>query len=211
VALFSFSVRTYTHISLFTEVIKISNCHTTPDSSIPVDTNFRIGFNSAQRGTLYPLVRFLRSHRRETRMPDLFISSHVLTLTVIPEGVRPLPCPNQTKLSPSLSSRCSPAFITLGLDRTSSDWVTAHTVSSGCTIKEYRKWRWQTGPYMRGQSFCSCLNQLIQHLRPSPKPESPWSSHSQGDEGEHVCPCLFQLLQLLSTKSCCGLPNASAF
>jgi hypothetical protein len=25
----------------------------------------RIGLNSAQRGTLYPLVRFLRSHRRE--------------------------------------------------------------------------------------------------------------------------------------------------
>jgi hypothetical protein len=43
----------------------------------------RIGFNSAQRGTLYPLVRFLRSHRRETRMLDLFPSSHVLTLTVI--------------------------------------------------------------------------------------------------------------------------------
>jgi hypothetical protein len=38
-----------------------------------------------------------------------------------PEGVRPPPCPNRTKLSPSLSSRYSPAFITLGLDRTSSD------------------------------------------------------------------------------------------
>jgi hypothetical protein len=43
----------------------------------------RIGFNSAQRGTLYPLVRFLRSHRRETRMPDLFLPPYVLTLTVI--------------------------------------------------------------------------------------------------------------------------------
>jgi hypothetical protein len=74
----------------------------------------RIGLNSAQRGTLYPLVRFLRSHRRETRMPNLFLSLHVLTLTVIPEGVRPPPCPNQTKHSPSLSSWCSPAFITLG-------------------------------------------------------------------------------------------------
>jgi hypothetical protein len=59
---------------------------------------------------------------------------HVLTLTVIPEGVRPPPCPNRTKLSPSLSSRCSPAFITLGLDRTSSDRVAAHTASSGCTL-----------------------------------------------------------------------------
>jgi hypothetical protein len=69
----------------------------------------RIGLNSAKRGTLYPLVRFLRSHRREIRMLNLF-----LTLTVIPEGVRPPPCPNQTKHSPSLSSLRSPTFITLG-------------------------------------------------------------------------------------------------
>jgi hypothetical protein len=74
----------------------------------------QIGLNSAQRGTLYPLVRFLRSHRRGIRMPNLSLSSHVLTLTVIPEGVRPPPCPNWTKHSPSLSSRCSPTFITLG-------------------------------------------------------------------------------------------------
>jgi hypothetical protein len=74
----------------------------------------RIGLNSAQRGTLYPLVWFLRYHCRETRMPNLFLSSHVLTLTVKLEGVRPPPCPNRTKHSPSLSSRCSPAFITLG-------------------------------------------------------------------------------------------------
>jgi hypothetical protein len=74
----------------------------------------RIGLNYAQRGTLYPLVRFLRSHHREIRMPNLFLSSHVLTLTIISEGVRLLPCPNQTKHSPSLSSRCYPTFITLG-------------------------------------------------------------------------------------------------
>jgi hypothetical protein len=74
----------------------------------------RIGLNSAQRGTLYPLVRFLRSHRRETRMLNLFLSSHVLTLMVIPEGVRPPPCPNRTTHSSSLSSWCSLAFITLG-------------------------------------------------------------------------------------------------
>jgi hypothetical protein len=74
----------------------------------------RIGLNSAQRCTLYPLVQFLQSHRREIRMPNLSLSSHVLTLTVIPEGVRPPPCPNRTKHSPSLSSWCSPAIITLG-------------------------------------------------------------------------------------------------
>jgi hypothetical protein len=121
VALFSFSVCTYTHISLFTEVM--GTLIVIPHQTHPYQwtRTIQIGFNSAQRGTLYPLVRFLRSHRRETRMPDLFPSSHVLTLTVIPEGVRPPPCPNRTKHSPSLSSRCSPAFITLGLDRTSSD------------------------------------------------------------------------------------------
>jgi hypothetical protein len=74
----------------------------------------RIGLNSAQRGTLYPLVRLCDLMVNETRRPNLFPSSHVLTLTVIPEGVRPSPCPNRTKHSPSLSSRCSPAFITLG-------------------------------------------------------------------------------------------------
>jgi hypothetical protein len=138
VALFYFSIRTYTHISLFPEVVK--SLIVIPHQTHPYQwtRTIRIGFNSVQRGTLYPLVRFLRSHRRETRMPNIFLSSHVLTLTVIPEGVRPPPCPNRTKHSPSLSSRCSPAFITLGLDRTSSDWVTTHTVSSGCTIYEYR-------------------------------------------------------------------------
>ena len=44
---------------------------------------------------------------------------------------------------------------------------------------------WQTGPYMRGQSFCSRLNQLSHHLRPSPKPGSPWSSLLKGDKGEN--------------------------
>ena len=138
VALFSFSIRIYTHISLFTEVVK--TLIVIPHQTRPYQwtRTIWIGLNSAQRATLYPLVRFLWSHRRETRMPNLFLSSHVLTLTVIPEGVRPPPCPNRTKHSPSLSSRCSPAFITLGLDRTSSDWVTTHTVSSGCTYHGYR-------------------------------------------------------------------------
>ena len=119
VALLSF--QKHTHISLFPVVVE--TLIVIPYQTRPYQwtRTIRIGFNSAQRGTLYPLARFLRSHRRETRMPNLFLSSHVLTLTVIPEGVRPPPCPNRTKHSPSLSSRCSPAFITLGLDRTSSD------------------------------------------------------------------------------------------
>jgi hypothetical protein len=44
---------------------------------------------------------------------------------------------------------------------------------------------WQTGPYMRGQSFCSHLTRLSHHLRPSPKPGSPWSSLLKGDKGEN--------------------------
>jgi hypothetical protein len=39
----------------------------------------RIGLKLCAGGTIYPLVRFLWSHRRETRMPNLFLSSPVLT------------------------------------------------------------------------------------------------------------------------------------
>jgi hypothetical protein len=44
---------------------------------------------------------------------------------------------------------------------------------------------WQIGSYMRGQSFCSHLTRLSHHLRPSPKPGSPWSSILKGDKGEN--------------------------
>jgi hypothetical protein len=44
---------------------------------------------------------------------------------------------------------------------------------------------WQTDPYMRGQSFCSHLTRPSHHLRPSPKPGSPWSSPLKGDKGEN--------------------------
>ena len=53
-ALFSFSVRTYTHISLFTEGIEISNCHTTLDSSIPVDTDYSNRFQLCAEGYTLP-------------------------------------------------------------------------------------------------------------------------------------------------------------
>jgi hypothetical protein len=84
VALVSFSTPTYPHISLFVELIEKSLI-VIPYQTRPYQwtRTIRIGFNSAQRGTLYPLVQFLRSHRRETRMPDLFPSSYVLTLMVI--------------------------------------------------------------------------------------------------------------------------------
>jgi hypothetical protein len=87
-------------------------CH---DSSISVDADYSNRFsNSVQRCTLYSLVQFPQSHCREIRMSNLSLSLHVLTLTIIPEGVRPPPCPNRTKHSPFLSSQCSRAIITLG-------------------------------------------------------------------------------------------------
>jgi hypothetical protein len=140
----------------------------------------RIGFKLYAEGYTLPTSLALRSHGQWDPNPALFPSLHVLTLTVILEGVRPLPCPNWTKHSPSLSSRRSLAIITLGFgpykfrmsDCTYSlEWL-YFKVSTGSE-------GWQIGPYMRGQSFCSHLTRMSQHLRPSPKPGSPWSSHSK--------------------------------
>jgi hypothetical protein len=91
-----------------------TNCHTTPDSSIPVDTDYSNRFELCAEGYTLPTSPALRSHGQWDPNPNLFLSPHVLTLMVIPEGVRPPPCPNRTKHSPSLSSWCSPAIITLG-------------------------------------------------------------------------------------------------
>jgi hypothetical protein len=45
------------------------NCHTIPDSSIPVDTDYSNRFsNSVQRCTLYPLVRLCDLIASETRI-----------------------------------------------------------------------------------------------------------------------------------------------
>jgi hypothetical protein len=110
---FYFQKHTHSHISLFAEVIN-TNCHTTPDSSIPVDTYYLNRLELYVEGYTLPTSLALRSHGQWDSNLNLFPSSHVLTLTVIPEGVRPPPCPNRTKHSPSLSSLCSPAIITLG-------------------------------------------------------------------------------------------------
>jgi hypothetical protein len=84
VALVPFLTPTYSHIPLFLKLIE-KVLIAIPYRTRPYQwtRTIRIGFNSAQRGTLYPLARFLRSHRRETRMPDLFPYSYVLTLMVI--------------------------------------------------------------------------------------------------------------------------------
>jgi hypothetical protein len=140
-------------------------------------------FELCVEGYTLPTSPALRSHGQWDPNPNLFLSSHVPTLTVIPEGVRPPPCPNWTKHSPSLSSRCSPAIITPGVwtVRVQIEWlpiqsrVVVLVMSTGSE-------GWQTGPYMRGQSFCSHLTRLSHHLRLSPKPGSPWSSHSKNDK-----------------------------
>jgi hypothetical protein len=141
-----------------------TNCHTTPDSSIPVDMDYSNRFELCAEGYTLPTSPALRSHGQWDPNLNLFLSSHVLTLMVIPKGVRPPPCPNRTKHSPSLSSRCSRAFITLGSDRTSSDRVTAHTTSSGCTFHEYSQWR------MTNQSL---YERTILLLTPKPAEPSP--------------------------------------
>jgi hypothetical protein len=65
VVLFSFP-KTPTHTFLFTK-IKNTNCHTTPDSSIPVDTDYSNRFQILRRGgTLYPLVRLCSLMANET-------------------------------------------------------------------------------------------------------------------------------------------------
>jgi hypothetical protein len=73
------------------------------NSSISVDANYSNRFlNSVQRCTLYPLLRFLQSHRREIRMPKLSLPLHEFTLAIIPKGTRQPPCQNQDKRSPLL-------------------------------------------------------------------------------------------------------------
>ena len=144
-----------------------------------MDTDYSNRFELCAEGYTLPTSPALRSHDQWDPNLNLFLSPHVLTLTVIPEGVRPPPCPNRTKHSPSLSSWCSPAFITLGWTvRVQIEWLPIQS-RVVVLIMSTGSEGWQTGPYMRGQSFCSHLTQLRQHPRPSPKPESPWSSRSK--------------------------------
>jgi hypothetical protein len=60
VALF-FSKNTHSHISLFAKVIN-TNCHTTPDSSIPVDTDYSNRFELCAEGYTLPTSPALWSH-----------------------------------------------------------------------------------------------------------------------------------------------------
>ena len=59
------------------------NCHTIPDSSIPVDTDYSNRFELCAEGYTLPTSSALRSHGQWDPNPTLFLSPHVLTLTVI--------------------------------------------------------------------------------------------------------------------------------
>jgi hypothetical protein len=61
VALFLFPKHTHSYISLFVEVIN-TNCHTTPDSSILVDTDYSNRFELCAEGYTLPTSPTLRSH-----------------------------------------------------------------------------------------------------------------------------------------------------
>jgi hypothetical protein len=113
VALFSFP-KTPTHILPYLRRSK--TLIAIPHQTRPYQwtRTIRIGFKLCAEGYTLPTSLALRSHGQWDPNPNLFPSLHVLTLTVISEGVRPPPCPNRTKHSPSLSSRCSPTIITLG-------------------------------------------------------------------------------------------------
>jgi hypothetical protein len=82
---FYFQKHTHSHISLFAEVIN-TNCHTTPDLSILVDTDYLNRFELCTEGYTLPASPALRSHGQWDPNLNLFLSSHALTLTVLQEG-----------------------------------------------------------------------------------------------------------------------------
>jgi hypothetical protein len=146
----------------------------------------RIGFKLYTEVHTLPTSPALWSHGQWDLNPNLFPSLHILTITIISEGVRSPPCPNRTKHSPSLSSRCSPAIITLGFGPYkfrlsdypySLEWLYLSWVQVVNGDKPVLIWG--------DNPSCSHLTRLSQHLRPSPKPESPWSSLSVGDKREY--------------------------
>jgi hypothetical protein len=61
VVLFFISKNTHARISLVAEIIN-TNCHTTPDSSIPVDTDYSNRFELCAEGYTLPTSSALRSH-----------------------------------------------------------------------------------------------------------------------------------------------------
>jgi hypothetical protein len=181
----SFYFQKHPHTFSFT---KIKTLIAIPHQTRPYQwtQTIRIGFKLCAEVYTLPTSPALRSHGQWDPNPKLFPSLHVLTLTIIPEGFRPPPCPNRTKHSPSLSSRCSPAIITLGFGPYkfrlsdcpySLEWLYLSWVQVVKYDKPVLIW---------GDDLsCSHLTRLSQHLRPSPKPGSPWSSHSVGDKGEY--------------------------
>jgi hypothetical protein len=115
VALFSFFSM---HLHIFPcsrRLYKISNCHTTPDSSIPVDTDYSNRFQLCAEG--YTLSTSPVSAISPSRDPNVGSLSFPIrpNLNGYLEGVRPPPCPNRTKLSPLLILPVLPSLLNCGV------------------------------------------------------------------------------------------------
>jgi hypothetical protein len=117
---------------------------------VDVDCSNRF-WNSVKRCTLHPIVRFLQSHRREIGLPKLSPPLHAFTLTVIPKGTWPPPCPNQDKTFPLLvllvlPSQHNPRVPTVQV------WIKRLPIWSRLVVldKSIGSEEWHTGPYTRG-------------------------------------------------------------
>jgi hypothetical protein len=112
---FSFP-KTPTHTSLFTEVKTLI---VIPHQTHPYQwtQTIRIGFKFCAEGYTLPTGPALWSHGQWDPNPTLFPSLHVLTLTVIQEGVRPPSCPNRQNIPlhilPVLPSHHNPGVWTV--------------------------------------------------------------------------------------------------
>jgi len=163
-----------------------TNCHTTQDSSIPVDTDYSNRFELCAEGYTLPTspVSAISPSRDPNAGSLSFLVCPNLNGNTGRSQATTMSKPDKTfplLILPVLPSHHNPGVWTV---RVQIEWLPIQSrvvvlVISTCSEG------WQTGPYMRGQSSCSHLTRLSQHLRPSPKPGSPWSSLSVGDKGEY--------------------------
>jgi hypothetical protein len=142
-----------THTSLF---MKIKTLIAIPHQTRPYQwtQTIQIGFKLYAEVYTLPTSPALRSHGQWDPNPNLFPSLHVLTLTIIPEGVRPPPCPKPDKTFPFLILSVLPSHHNPGVRtvQVQIEWlpiqsrVVVLVMSTGSE-------GWQTSPYMRGRSF----------------------------------------------------------
>jgi hypothetical protein len=163
-----------------------TNCHTTPDSSIPVDTNYSNRLELCAEG--YTLPTSPDSAISPSWDPNAeslsFLARPYLNGYTRRSQATTMSKPDKTfplLILPVLPNFHNPGVWTV---RVQIEWLPIQSRVVVLILSTGSE-GWQTGPYMRGQSFCSHLTQLSQHLRPSPKPGSPWSSLLKGDKGEN--------------------------